>query len=136
MTQTREVVSCFLECEGCILLLKRSQEVGSYRRQWATVSGYIEQQSPDEQALIEIAEEVSLGETDIILLKKGEPLEVLDEDLDTRWVIHPYLFRVEKQGKICLDWEHEEYRWIEPDRLGDYDTVPKLKESLAKVWSG
>jgi len=136
MLQQREVVSCFLECRGLLLLLKRSQEVGSYRGQWATVSGYVEDIPPDEQALVELSEEVSLREADLRLVKKGEPLKVFDRKQGIRWIIHPYLFSLEDREKVCLDWEHEDSAWIDPAELDDYDTVPKLKESLAMVWIG
>ena len=134
MSQQIEVISCFLECDGCLLLLKRSQEVGSYRGQWATVSGYVEDLPPDEQALVELSEELSLGEADLRLVRKGEPLKVFDRKLQIRWIINPYLFSVENKEKVCLDWEHEDSRWIDPAELDDYETVPKLKESLARVW--
>jgi len=134
MAEQREVVSCFLECAGRLLLLKRSQEVGSYRGQWATVSGYVESLPPDEQALVELSEEVSLSEADLRLVKKGEPLKVFDRKMGLRWVIHPYLFSVENEDKVCLDWEHDDSVWIDPAELDAYDTVPKLRESLARVW--
>ncbi len=134
MLQLKEVVSCFLECGGKLLLLRRSDRVGSYRGKWATVSGYIEQESPDAQALIEIAEETGLEGTDIRLLKKGEPLEVSDEKMGIKWRVHPYLFAVKDGDKIRLDWEHDEARWIDPRELDSYATVPRLKETLARVY--
>ncbi|GAI08379.1 unnamed protein product, partial [marine sediment metagenome] len=55
---------------GEILLLRRSERVGSYRGRWAGVSGYIEK-TPDEQAMVEIEEETSLrGETTSLINKK------------------------------------------------------------------
>ena len=76
----KHVITCFLESDNEILLLQRSQQVGSYQGKWAGVSGYVET-TPDEQALIEIQEETSLQLADLELLKKGEPLFVEDEDL-------------------------------------------------------
>ena len=52
----KHVVTCFLECQGSILLLKRSQQVGSFKGRWAGVSGYVEG-SVDAQSLIEIEED-------------------------------------------------------------------------------
>jgi len=126
------VVTSFLESGGKILLLHRSERVGSYRGKWAGVSGYIEK-SPDEQALIEIAEETGLSGEDIELVKKGKPLEVEDAELATRWIIHPYLFHVNEPGKIRIDWEHKELKWIDPEDIDDYQTVPALKEVLGRV---
>lgn len=132
MLQEKRVVTCFLESGGEILILRRSGEVGSYRGRWAGVSGYIES-SADEQALTEIEEETGLGRGEVKLIKKGEPLAVEDEGLGIRWVVHPYLFRIKDRDKIRIDWEHKEARWIKPEDIEHYQTVPKLKEALSRV---
>ncbi|HEY93830.1 MAG TPA: NUDIX pyrophosphatase [Dehalococcoidia bacterium] len=130
----RYVVTCFLESKGKILLLRRSQQVGSYQGKWAGVSGYVES-PPEEQALIEINEEVSLVSDDIQLLKTGEPVVIDDEELGTRWVVHPFLFHVTNPEKMKIDWEHREYKWINPVDIDKYDTVPGLKNTLERVIS-
>ena len=132
MLQEKRVVTCFLESGGEILLLRRSEQVGSYRGRWAGVSGYIET-TADEQALTEIAEETSLSGEDLKLIKRGKPLPVKDERLGVKWVVHPYLFHINDRDKIKIDWEHKEVRWIKPEELDTYPTVPKLKETLARV---
>jgi 8-oxo-dGTP diphosphatase len=132
MLQEKKVVTCFLESDGEILILRRSGEVGSYRGSWAGVSGYIES-AADEQALTEIEEETNLRRDDVVLIKKGEPLAVEDEGLGTRWLVHPYLFRIHDRDRIRIDWEHKEARWIKPEDIGNYQTVPKLKEALSRV---
>jgi 8-oxo-dGTP diphosphatase len=129
----RHVVTCFLESDDEILLLRRSQQVGSYRGRWAGVSGYVES-TPDEQALTEMREEVGLEQEDVELLKKGKVLRVDDEGLGARWMVHPYLFHVRDRSKIRADWEHTETKWITPRDIGDYPTVPRLKETLEMVY--
>ena len=131
--QEKRVVTCFLESGGEILLLRRSGQVGSYQGRWAGVSGYIEK-APDEQALVEIEEEAGLCGEDLKLIKRGKPLPVEDEELGIRWVVHPYLFRIKDRGKIKIDWEHKEIRWINPKDIDNYQTVPMLKETLARVY--
>jgi len=131
--QENHVVTCFLESDGEILLLRRSERVGSYQGRWAGVSGYIEK-TVDEQALTEIEEEAGLCGEDLQLIKKGKPLAVEDEKLGVRWVVHPYLFHIKDRGKVKIDWEHKETRWIDPKDIGDYQTVPMLKETLERVY--
>jgi len=133
--QEKKVVTCFLESDGEILILRRSEQVGTYQGRWAGVSGYIEQ-TADEQARVEIGEETGLGAEDIRLVKKGRPLVVGDEKLGFKWVVHPYLFHIKDRGKVRIDWEHKEARWIEPKDIDSYQTVPKLKETLARVFQG
>jgi 8-oxo-dGTP diphosphatase len=131
--EEKRVVTCFLESDGEILILQRSEQVGSYRGRWAGVSGYVET-SPDEQALVEIEEETRLSQDDVELIKKGEPLSTADEALGTRWIVHPYLFHIRDRDKVRIDWEHKEAKWIKPGEISDYQTVPKPRETLARVW--
>ena len=126
----KRVVTCFLECNGRILILRRSQLVGSFRGRWAGVSGYIET-TADEQALVEIEEETGLCRGDVKLVRKGRPLRVEGEGV--RWAVYPFLFRVKERNKIKIDWEHSDKRWIAPDEIDDYPTVPMLREALSEV---
>ena len=135
MLEEKRVVTCFLESENEILILHRSEQVGSYQGRWAGVSGYVEK-TPDEQALVEIEEETGLSREDVKLIKRGKTLPVKDEKLGVKWVVHPYLFHIKDRAKIKIDWEHKEARWIKPKEIGDYNTVPMLKETLARVISG
>jgi hypothetical protein len=130
--QEKHVVTAFLRHKGRILILRRSGSVGTYQGKWAAVSGYAETM-PDEQVLTEIEEEAGLEKEELSLVKKGSTIEAVDEALDTTWVVHPYLFDIKNRDRIRIDWEHKEARWIAPDELGGYDTVPKLKEALDEV---
>lgn len=127
------IVTSFLEHGGKILILKRSDSVRTYRGKWAGVSGSIEKdETPFQAAVREIREETGLGEGKIDLEKEGESFLVADDKLGSEWIIHPFLFKA-KTGKVKIDWEHSEARWIKPGELARYDTVPKLAESLRKV---
>lgn len=128
------VVTCFIEFDKKILLLKRSKNVGSYEERWAGVSGYIEEyNSPLEQALEEIREELKLGDKDVTLLQEGESLEVIDEKLGRKWIVHPFRFSIEQSDKIVLDWEHSEFKWTAPEDIKLYATVPNLYEAWERV---
>jgi len=131
--QEKRVVTCFLESDGKILILRRSGQVGTYQGRWAGVSGYIEK-TADEQALVEINEETGLCGEDVKLMKRGKPLVIKDEKLGVKWVVHPYLFQIKDRDKIKIDWEHKETKWIDPKDIDSYQTVPKLKETLARVF--
>ena len=133
MLQEKQVVTCFLESKNKILILRRSAQVSSYRGRWAGVSGYVEM-TADEQALVEIEEETSLCGEDLKLTKKGRHLLIEDEKLGVKWVVHPYLFHIKDRGKIKIDWEHKETRWIDPKDIDSYETIPMLKETLARVY--
>ena len=133
MLQEKQVVTSFLESGNKILILRRSDRVGTYQGRWAGVSGYIERDA-DEQAFIEIEEETSLAQDELELIKRGKPLLIRDEKLGIKWVVHPYLFRTKGRSKIRIDWEHKEMKWIDPEEIDSFETVPMLKETLARVY--
>jgi 8-oxo-dGTP diphosphatase len=137
------VVTCFLESGGEILILKRSNNVGTYQGKWAGVSGYLPSKktagrdtTPEQQALKEINEETSLTAEEVELVKKGQPVTIKDEELNKTWKIHPFIFRVKTPDKIKIDWEHTEMAWIKPEDMGNYDTVPNLKETFKSISEG
>ena len=135
MVDIRKVVTSFLRYQGKILILQRSTEVGTYQGQWGAVSGYIEgNENPDDRAIIEIKEEVSLSKDQVSLVKKGDPLEIVDEDEGIIWVVHPYLFDI-ATDQIQLDWEHKKYQWIVPEDLKNFQTVPELEKTFERVRS-
>lgn len=127
-----DVVTAFLLHDDRILLLRRSEKVGSYRGRWAGVSGYVER-DPLEQAYVEIEEETGLGRRDLDLIRAGEPLLVHDRANDRLWRVHPFLFAVDDPERIRLDWEHVQRRWVWPGEIEDLDTVPGLAKALQRV---
>ncbi len=132
MTGPKEVVTVFLRHQGRILLLRRSDRVGTYRGKWAGVSGYLEAE-PLVQAYIELREETSLERKDVSPLIRGEPLEVFDEETGNAWRIHPFLADVKDPVKIRLNWESEEMCWVEPSEITRFDTVPGLDKAFRLV---
>jgi len=118
----RHVVTSILRNRGRILILKRSDKVGSYRGSWAGVSGFVEKdETYEEAARREIVEETGLGK---VRFSRMTPSRSFRDD-DSVWTIHPFLFDVSSR-KVSIDWEHDAYAWIVPDELKEYSTVPGL----------
>ena len=135
------VVTCFLrrsdQDEPHILLVRRSQRVGSYQAHWAGVSGFVEEGvSPDEQAYTEIREETGLLGEHVRMRKRGAVVEYEDASIGRHWFIHPYLFDVLTPEAIRIDWEATEMRWIAPAELEQFETVPKLKDAYDSAVNG
>jgi 8-oxo-dGTP pyrophosphatase MutT (NUDIX family) len=129
--QTVNVCTIFIKYENKILILKRSDKVGTFQGKWAGVSGFIESwEIAEVTALKEIQEETGLGKGDIKFIKKGDPVSVIDGD--RHFIVHPFLFE-SKTPEIKLDWEHVDYKWIEPGELLKYDTVPLLIDVFKSV---
>jgi 8-oxo-dGTP pyrophosphatase MutT (NUDIX family) len=133
-----KVVTCFLLRRTAggdeILLLRRSQKVGTYRGRWAGVSGYIEGTPPLAQAYREIEEEAGLIQEEVTLVETGDPLEVPDAETGQRWLVHPFLFEVRPDAEVRVDWEHTEARWVRPEDVFTFDTVPQLAGALKRVY--
>ena len=125
----RHVVTSIVRSKGRILLLRRSSKVGSYRGQWAGVSGYIEHDEPDENAARrEMAEEVGLEVAKLVRRIQPE----MFRDVDIVWCVHPFLFEA-KDPKVRIDWEHQSYEWVSPKDVAAYPTVPGLQQVISKL---
>jgi predicted aconitase with swiveling domain/8-oxo-dGTP pyrophosphatase MutT (NUDIX family) len=125
----KHVVTVIVRSRGKILLLRRSGKVGSYRGQWAGVSGFIEHDEGDEEAARrELLEEINMPKPSIT--KKLEPQ--MFRDGDTVWCVHPFLVDA-KDPKVRTDWEHEAYEWVAPKDVSGYSTVPGLQLVICKL---
>lgn len=125
-----EVVTAFLRHAGKVLLLRRSDKVGSYRGRWAGVSGHLEDATPLAQVLREIHEETGLTEATVHLAASAAPIEVAAPAQGKLWVVHAFLFDVDDPAQLRLDWESAECKWVDPRTVGDFETVPMLDEAL------
>lgn len=135
------VVTCFLLRTDTnpphILIVRRSQRVGSYNDRWAGISGFVEAGvTPDEQAYTEIREETGLLREQVHMLKRGTVVEYEDASIGRHWYVHPFLFEVLTPDAIKLDWEAIEMRWIRPSEIQNYETVPMLQEAYNSAVNG
>jgi len=126
------IVTSFIKNNDKILILKRSDKVKSMKCLWAGVSGIIEKSdtTPLARAKIEIFEETGIGEREIELLKSIEQIKIESAQYKNHeWNIFPFLFRT-KNPAIKLNWENSEFKWIEPNEIKNYETVPELEKIL------
>ncbi len=65
-----------------------------------------------------------------MLVGRGENIYVRGRDVFFQ--IHTFLFEVDTDV-ITIDWEHTEYKWIPPEDVTGFDTVPKLPVALESV---
>ncbi|WP_248909216.1 NUDIX domain-containing protein [Halocatena marina] len=124
------VVTCFLRNRASVLLLRRSEAVGTYTGLWGGVAGYAEG-APDELARQEIAEETGLEEN-VTLVRAGDPLSVVDADLSTEWIVHPSLFDCDSRV-VETNEETTEYEWVSPTEILHRETVPGLWMAYERI---
>ena len=131
------VVTCILiDYHENILILKRSDKVRTYKGYWGGIAGYIEEgEKPIDTAFKEIREETGLTDKDVELIKTLNPIEFTDfyEEEKYDWKVYPFLFRIRKENKIRIDWEHISYKWIKPSDIDKFKTVPRLREVVLKI---
>ena len=125
------IVTSFIKNDDKILILKRSDKVKSMKCLWAGISGIIENnETPLTRAKIEIFEEAGIREEQIELLKAVQQIKIsAPQYKNHEWNIFPFLFKA-KNPEIKLNWENSEFRWIEPNEIKNYDTVPELEKIL------
>jgi 8-oxo-dGTP pyrophosphatase MutT (NUDIX family) len=128
------VLTCFVECQGKLLLLKRSSKVRRYQGKWCAVAGFIDQAKPlEEIAYAELKAELGLSPGDVASLAVGEPYDFTDEALQKHWRVHPMFARLKGTPRIEIDWDHTDFEWVKPEELCNYDTVPMLEESMRRA---
>jgi len=129
----KHVVTSFLQRGQLVLILRRSGQVSTYKEKWGAISGSLQQnEDPHQRAELEINEETALTSEDIALVRSGELLRVYDQEKNTAWIVHPFLFDAFK-STIKINWENSEYEWVKPDELMNFETVPRLREAFDRV---
>lgn len=123
------VVSAVLRNRGRILVVRRSESVGSFRGHWSVISGHLGgREDPKARALREVREETGLRR--IAFRTAGSPVYARHDA--TMYIVHPFLFDTPSR-EIRLDWENVEPRWIRPEELDRFEAVPRLKDVVAAV---
>jgi len=126
------IVTSFIKNGDRVLILKRSDKVKSLKCLWAGVSGIIEKNdaTPLARAKTEILEETGINEEEIELLKANELIKIESAQYKNHeWNIFPFLFKT-KNPEIKLNWENSEFKWIKPNEIKNYETVPELEKIL------
>jgi 8-oxo-dGTP diphosphatase len=128
------VLTVVVVAEGEVLLLKRSDKVGSYRGVWSVNAGFFDEPRPAEElARKELEEETGLGGNLVRRVTVGRPFNRRDETLGVDWVTVPVLIELERKSEPVLDWEHTEARWVPVPELGRYEIVPGMAETVRRL---
>lgn len=101
---------------------------------WAGISGIIEgNEEPLYRAKKEINEETRISETQISLLKSVPHMRTdSPQYADHEWIIYPFLFSV-REPVVRLNWENSDYKWVYPEEISKFETVPSLDKVLSSL---
>ncbi len=120
-----------------ILLVQRSQVLRTYPGYWSGISGYLDdQQSLKEKVYSELLEEANIptaavGEVILANIFHQEALEY-----HKTWIVHAILARLNDartKSQIELDWEAEQYAWVDIDAVSEWNVLPGFIDVLAAV---
>jgi 8-oxo-dGTP pyrophosphatase MutT (NUDIX family) len=124
------VVDCVVEHEGKLLIMKRSSAMNHYPGVWHCIAGYLDDhKGPIDKAKEELAEEAGIEPDRVVEARVADPFEVVDSRLGKTWVVHPVFVRI-ATSEVALNWESEDYRWIDPSELSDYELLDGFEGAL------
>ena len=123
--KTYYAVTGILQHNSKTLILKKSHDDFNYPDKWSFCSGYVKEFEAAEDTIVrEIKEETGL---DGKIVKKGRIFQVVDSG--KTWVVTPFLCKVDSDNvKLCH--ENTEYKWINLEDIGNYESVPGIKKAL------
>ena len=134
-----DVVTVFLRNGGEVLLLRRSDDVGSYPGRWGGVAGHTER-DPDAAVREEVREETGIDPSALDLARRGEPFVV--EDGAFAWRVHPYLFDCPTR-EVTTNYETAEHEWTSPTEILRRETseapasgrrAGEARETVPELW--
>ena len=108
--------------EGRVLLLLRPAFVTWMPQKWALPGGHIEEgERPIEAAVREVEEETTLvivDPTEFYISPNGEVV---------------YFATRAQAGDVVIDWESDDFAWVYPEDLTNYDRVPMLDKVVERA---
>ena len=109
-----EVVSCFIECDGEILLLKR-QIHKPQPNTYGVPAGKVEKNETIQEAIIrEVKEETNL-DLDINQIEFFKTKYVVYDEYS--FIYHSFHYNLKKMQDVKInEEEHQEYMWINPEK--------------------
>lgn len=110
-----------------VLLLRRATDMDVFPGRWNFPSGQIEDEQPEHAAVRELQEETGLRGS----IERNGDLLTLDET-DHSFKLHPFFVMVD-DIRVTLNEEHDQYRWVEKERINQFDTVPALRKDLERL---
>lgn len=118
------VVNCVVRHKSKILLVKRNSGMRLYPGYWNGVSGFLDdQRSLEQKVKDELREELGISEKAVTAIQLGAIFDQDAPEYKKTWVVHPVLVDVSTDA-IKLDWEAEEYAWVSPQQVRQYNLVP------------
>jgi isopentenyldiphosphate isomerase len=131
------VVNCIIEYQGKALIVQRSSDLRFYPNFWNGISGFLDMQDQTvlDKVKEELREELGIPESAVVSIYEGKVLEQEAKDYDKVWIVHPVRVVV-STDQITLDWEAQNFKWIDPKDIKNYQTLPGFMEVVQELYPG
>lgn len=126
------VINCVVVAGDEILLTRRGQDVLAYPEATNGISGFIDRtdMSLEEQAKLELSEELKAPLDKITQLYISEPFIQTDEEIGREWHIYAVLAEFTQKFKPAINWENKEAKWHKIDEAKQLDLMKGFRETL------
>ncbi len=117
-----------------LLLMKRSNKVGSFVGNWHVVAGHFDEIISAENKLMEeVAEEAGYEGSDFEEIIKFENI-FTKQTTAPDWLIIPFRLKLKSKQAPKLNWEHDEFKWLKlNDLYNEQGLIPGIKEVIIKL---
>lgn len=121
-----EVVSCYCEHEGRILLLHRAASI-PHGNKWGLPAGSVEPNETLEQAVVrEVREETGLS-----LPQNLSYLGKVFLRLEKDYVFHSFRAEFQSKPEVILNTrEHQDFAWVTPQEVLAFDLITDGEQTL------
>ena len=128
------VINCVLKFKDKILIVKRNKDLNFYPGYWNGISGFLDDNKDIEQKVKqEIKEELGISEEHILSIRLGEIFDQEEPKYKKTWIVHPVLVEVDTD-KIFLDWEAQNYQWIDLEQVKNFELLPGFNQVLQNLF--
>jgi len=108
--------------DGKVLIMLRPQTVSWAPGKWALPGGHIEEgETPLEAAVREVEEESELKISNVKEFLTSDNGEV------------KYFVSNQYEGTVTIDREHDDFAWVYPEEITNYDSAPLLQSIVDKA---
>ena len=127
------VINCVLKFQDKILVVQRNKDLNFYPAYWNGISGFLDDdRNIEEKVKDEIKEELGINENNIISIRLGDIFDQEEPKYKKTWIVHPVLVEVNRD-KITLDWEAQNYQWIDLEKAKNLKLLPGFNKVLQKL---
>lgn len=129
LMDTYVITTALVEFNGKFLIAKRASTKKFSPNHWEFISGFIEEKESAEETIVRELDEETKFKGKII--KKADPFFFVDEE--ARWVVIPFLIKVENGKEVINKKDHSEAKWIHIEEVETYkDLMPfsKMRQLL------